>query len=86
MLKIDGFISKITRAHPGIREIWLFGSARKARLVPTRTGIFLFLLTKIRSSGSAEAFNSNTPMFSYWLSEMATSFGNHGATTQSKVT
>ncbi len=29
MLKIDDFLSKITRAHPGIREIWLFGSRAK---------------------------------------------------------
>lgn len=29
LLKIDDFLSKITRAHPGIREIWLFGSRAK---------------------------------------------------------
>ncbi len=28
-IKIDDFLSEITDAHPGIREIWLFGSRAK---------------------------------------------------------
>ncbi len=31
MLKINGFLSKITRAYPGIREIWLLASPEKGR-------------------------------------------------------
>ena len=29
MLKIDNFLSKVTRAYPGIREIWLLASPAK---------------------------------------------------------
>lgn len=34
MLKIDKFLSKITRAHPGIREIWLIGSRANGQARP----------------------------------------------------
>ena len=43
MLKIDGFISKITRAHPGIREIWLLGSRAKGEARPNSDwNLFVF--------------------------------------------
>ena len=31
MLKIDNFLSKVTRAHPGLREIWLLASPAKGQ-------------------------------------------------------
>jgi hypothetical protein len=34
MLKIDDFLSKVTRAHPGIREIWLLESRAKDHVRP----------------------------------------------------
>ncbi|MGE5819838.1 MAG: nucleotidyltransferase domain-containing protein [Deltaproteobacteria bacterium] len=34
MLKIDAYVAKIARAHPGIREIWLFGSRAKGPAHP----------------------------------------------------
>lgn len=34
MLKIDDFLSEVTRAHPGIREIWLLGSRAKGHERP----------------------------------------------------
>ena len=34
MLKIDDFVSEITQAHSGIREIWLLGSRAKGQARP----------------------------------------------------
>lgn len=34
MLKIDAYVAKIAQAHPGIREIWLFGSRAKGHAHP----------------------------------------------------
>jgi len=31
MLKLDDFLSKLTHAHPGMREIWLLASPAKGR-------------------------------------------------------
>ncbi len=43
MVKIDNFISKITQAHPGIREIWLFGSRAKGEARPNSDwNLFVF--------------------------------------------
>ena len=43
MLKIDDFLSEITQAHPGIREIWLLGSRAKGQARPNSDwNLFVF--------------------------------------------
>ena len=43
MLNIDAYVAKIARAHPGIREIWLFGSRAKGLAHPKSDwNLFLF--------------------------------------------
>jgi predicted nucleotidyltransferase len=43
MLKIDDFLSRITDAHPGIREVWLFGSRAKGQERPNSDwNLFVF--------------------------------------------
>lgn len=43
MLNIDEFLSRITATHPGIREIWLFGSRAKGQARPNSNwNLFVF--------------------------------------------
>ena len=43
MLNIDDFLSRITATHPGIREIWLFGSRANGQARPNSNwNLFVF--------------------------------------------
>ncbi len=43
MLKVEDFLLRITKAHPGIREVWLFGSRAKDEARPKSDwNLFIF--------------------------------------------